>query len=316
MARALAALFALAASLSFLALLVPHGPDIDVVQAVATAGLAYPLSAVLVLAGERVPRWAIHGFLLCGTVMIAVGIHSVGDGRTAGSASVFFLWVAIYAGYFFSWPGVALHLGFVFASYAVVLLIQKEPAGPALLVGMTGTVTATAAVIGSLAGRLRALASTDPLTGLPNRRGWERALERELARVRRRDSPLCVAVLDLDRFKEFNDDHGHLAGDRLLKEVASTWLGLLRDSDVLARYGGDEFGIILPDCYPNKANEIVSRLCEAMAGGSTCSAGVTHANGDLDMSELVDRADRALYRAKDAGGNQAVFAGALPPPPS
>jgi diguanylate cyclase (GGDEF)-like protein len=307
MARALAALFALAASLSFVSLLVPHGPDINIPQAVITAALAYPFAGALVLAGGRVPRWAIHAFLACGTVMIAVGTHSVGNGRTAGSASVFFLWIAIYAGYFFAWPAVALHLGSVFVSYAAVLLVQHEPAGPALLIGMTGTVTATAAVIGSLAGRLRALASTDPLTGLPNRRGWERSLERELARVRRRHTPLCVAVLDLDHFKEFNDEQGHLAGDRLLKEVAATWLGLLRDTDVLARYGGDEFGIILPDCYPNKANEIVSRLCDS-ARGATCSAGMAAASADLDMSDLIDRADQALYRAKNAGGNRAVFA--------
>ncbi|MEY2476265.1 MAG: diguanylate cyclase [Actinomycetota bacterium] len=313
MARALAALFALAASLSFLSLLVPHGPDINLVQAVSTAALAYPFAGALVLAGGRVPRWAIHVFLACGTVMIAVGTHSAGNGRTAGSASVFFLWVAIYAGYFFAWPAVALHLGFVFVSYAAVLLIQHEQAGPALLIGMTGTVTATAAVIGSLAGRLRALASTDPLTGLPNRRGWERALERELSRAKRRSTPLCVAVLDLDHFKEFNDEQGHLAGDRLLREVAATWLGLLRDTDVLARYGGDEFGIILPDCYPNKANEIVSRLCESTAGGSTCSAGMAVASDDVDMSDLIGRADQALYRAKGAGGNQAVFAEAPPP---
>jgi diguanylate cyclase len=313
MARALAALFALAATLSFVSLLVPHGPDINIPQAVATAGLAYPLAGVLVWAGGRVPQWVIHAFLVCGTIQIAVGTHSVGDGRTAGAASVFFLWIAIYAGYFFTWPAAAAHLGFVFVSYATVLVLQHEDAGPALLIGMTGTVTATAAVIGSLAGRLRALASTDPLTGLPNRRGWEVSLERELARVRRRRTPLCVAVLDLDHFKEFNDDQGHLAGDRLLKEVAATWLGLLRDTDVLARYGGDEFGIILPDCYPNKANEIVSRLCAATAGGATCSAGVVSAEDDLDMSSLIDRADQALYRAKDAGGNQAVFAEALPP---
>jgi diguanylate cyclase (GGDEF)-like protein len=105
-----------------------------------------------------------------------------------------------------------------------------------------------------------------------------------------------------------------VAGDRLLKEVAATWLGLLRDTDVLARYGGDEFGIILPDCYPNKANEIVGRLCAATAGGSTCSAGVAQAMGDLEISALIERADQALYRAKNAGGNQAVFAEAHPPP--
>jgi diguanylate cyclase (GGDEF)-like protein len=115
-------------------------------------------------------------------------------------------------------------------------------------------------------------------------------------------------VLDLDRFKELNDEQGHLAGDRVLRETAATWLGLLRDTDVLARYGGDEFGIILPDCYPAKANEIVSRLCTAAVAGTTCSAGMASPDTNTTASELVDRADRALYRAKAAGGNRALFA--------
>src|SRR5205085_2838466 len=100
-----------------------------------------------------------------------------------GSASAFFLWIAIYAAYFFPIREVAGHVVLVALSYAAVLIIDHEPAGPALWAGMTGTVTATALVVASLAGRLRALASTDALTGLPNRRGWEISLERELART-------------------------------------------------------------------------------------------------------------------------------------
>jgi diguanylate cyclase (GGDEF)-like protein len=191
--------------------------------------------------------------------------------------------------------------------YATVLAIDHEPAGPALVLGMTSLAVATAMVINSLAGRLRSQASTDSLTGLPNRRGWEMALDRELARARRRSSPLCVAVLDLDDFKALNDERGHLAGDRLLREAAATWMGLLRDSDVLARYGGDEFGVILPDCHPNKADEIITRLCAATPAGSTCSAGMAWAEQSQVASELIERADEALYRAKAAGGNQAMF---------
>jgi diguanylate cyclase (GGDEF)-like protein len=245
--------------------------------------------------------------VLLGTLMISFGI-STGTGRTAGGASAWYYWIGVYAGYFFTRPAIVAHIAAIAVSYSVVLAIAHEPAGPALVGGMTAAVAATAFVMSTLAGRLRALASTDPLTGLPNRRGWEETLERELARVRRRGTPLCVAVLDLDRFKDFNDEQGHLAGDRLLKEVAAIWLGLLRDTDVLARYGGDEFGIILPDCYPVKAREIVGRLCSATGGGSSCSAGVAEAEPAMSASDLIDRADRALYRAKAAGGNQAIFA--------
>jgi diguanylate cyclase (GGDEF)-like protein len=307
MARWLGCLYGTAATLAVLSVIVPHGHDVDVPMAILTALGGYPLAAGLWLLGERVPRWMIHVMLLVGTGMISVGTHTAGHGRVAGAASGFYLWIAIYAGYFFPWRAVALHLGAVAVGYAIVLIVDHETAGPALLIGMTGTVAATAFVINSLAGRLRNLAATDPLTGLPNRRGWEEALDRELARARRRNSPLCVAVLDLDRFKALNDEHGHSAGDRLLREAAATWLSLLRESDVLARYGGDEFGVILPDCYPNKADEIISRLCGATPTGSTCSAGMAWADGEMTAAELIDCADRALYRAKAAGGNQAIF---------
>ncbi|MEY2568578.1 MAG: diguanylate cyclase [Actinomycetota bacterium] len=308
MSRWLAFLFAFAATTALLFLLVPHGQDVNDRLAALTGLAAYPVVALLYFGADRVPRWAIHALLLFGTLMIGFGIHT-GTGRTAGAASAWYYWIGVYAGYFFARPAIVAHLAAVAVSYAVVLELAHEPAGPALVGGMTLAVAATAFVMSTLAGRLRSLASTDPLTGLPNRRGWEEALDRELARVRRRGTPLCVAVLDLDSFKAFNDDNGHLAGDRLLKEVAATWLGLLRDSDVLARYGGDEFGIILPDCYPNKAREIIGRLCSATSPGSSCSAGVAEAQAAMNMSQLIDCADRALYRAKAAGGSQAVFAG-------
>src|SRR5439155_8026396 len=117
----------------------------------------YPVAAALALAGERVSRWVIHVVMGFGTVMVAYGIHTAGDGRLAGSASVFYLWVAIYAAYFFPWRAVAVQLGLVAASYAAVLIIDHAPAGPALWAGMTGTASATAFVVASLSGRLRAL---------------------------------------------------------------------------------------------------------------------------------------------------------------
>ena len=117
-------------------------------------------------------------------------------------------------------------------------------------------------------------ARIDALTTLPNRRGWDEALSRELARARREQTPFCIALLDLDHFKAFNDTNGHQAGDRLLRRAASAWKLALRQSDLVARYGGEEFAVLLPICDLDEAMEVIERLRAATPEGQTVSAGV------------------------------------------
>ena len=93
-----------------------------------------------------------------------------------------------------------------------------------------------------------------------NRRVWDQELPRELARATRSGQPLCVALIDMDRFKVFNDQHGHQAGDRLLKAAGAAWCANLRNTDLLARYGGEEFVLLLPTCALDDAIRIVERL--------------------------------------------------------
>ena len=138
---------------------------------------------------------------------------------------------------------------------------------------MLAAETAMALERSDLLARLEEVARTDDLTGLLNRRGWEEELPRELARSRRNGDPLCVAMLDLDFFKNYNDQGGHQAGDRLLKQSASAWDRELRESDTLARYGGEEFSVALPGCRLENAKDIVERLRAAMPGDQTVSAG-------------------------------------------
>jgi diguanylate cyclase (GGDEF)-like protein len=164
-----------------------------------------------------------------------------------------------------------------------------------------------------LLARLEEVARTDDLTGLRNRRGWEEELPRELARAKRHKTPLCVAMLDLDFFKNYNDQRGHQAGDRLLKQSASAWERELRESDILARYGGEEFSVALPGCRLENAKDIVERLRAVMPGDQTVSAGVVCWNGRETAEELVGRADAALYEAKRMGRDCLVAAGDTPP---
>jgi diguanylate cyclase (GGDEF)-like protein/PAS domain S-box-containing protein len=159
-----------------------------------------------------------------------------------------------------------------------------------------------------LLARLEAVARTDDLTGLANRRAWDEHLPRELARAGRDGRPLCVAMLDLDRFKQYNDERGHQAGDRLLKQMSAAWREMLRPSDLLARYGGEEFGLVLPNCPLEKGVEVVERLREYTVAGQTCSAGIAAWDGDEPPEALVQRADAALYEAKKAGRDRSIAA--------
>lgn len=157
--------------------------------------------------------------------------------------------------------------------------------------------------------RLRHLSLTDELMQLPNRRAWEEELPRAMARASRWGSPLSIALLDLDRFKEFNDANGHQAGDELLRGAAAAWGRSLRSGDLLARFGGDELAALLPDADLRSACRVAERMRAATPHGQTSSIGVATWNGGESIPELIRRADAALYTAKRAGRNRVEAAG-------
>jgi diguanylate cyclase (GGDEF)-like protein len=156
--------------------------------------------------------------------------------------------------------------------------------------------------------RLEEMTRTDGLTGLLNRRGWDESYPKEVSRARRSGEPLCVALLDLDGFKDFNDLHGHLAGDRVLAELAARWSGDVRDTDLLARYGGEEFALALPSAEIERAIGALERLRALVPEGLTCSGGLAQWDGAESPDELLARADFALYEAKRAGRDRIVRA--------
>ena len=161
--------------------------------------------------------------------------------------------------------------------------------------------------------RLTRLAQEDPLTKLPNRRVWEDQLPREMARAARERGPLCVAIVDLDHFKAYNDTKGHAAGDKLLLHAAAEWTERLRRSDVLARYGGEEFAVMLPGCAIDRALPLLERLREATPGEVTCSVGLAEWDGIERPDQLIERADRALYVAKREGRDRTTVSAGSPP---
>jgi diguanylate cyclase (GGDEF)-like protein len=174
--------------------------------------------------------------------------------------------------------------------------------------------------------QLQAAARTDAKTGLLNAAAWQREADTEISRAQRTAEPLAVLIIDIDHFKRVNDTHGHLVGDQVLIGVATTLVGQLRDYDVVGRFGGEEFVVLLPGADTVEACRVaerlrnrVRRLAVAAEDGTatvTISVGVslfrTHGQ---DLIELLAAADLALYRAKESGRDRVCLPAARPNPP-
>jgi diguanylate cyclase (GGDEF)-like protein len=195
----------------------------------------------------------------------------------------------------------------------VLILIWRTPVeepGEALVEVLKLIATQAAAAIEqeSLRARAGALALTDRLTGLASRRIWEEELPRELARARRYEAPLSIAVLDLDHMSAFNMLYGEAEGDRLLKEAGARWRVQLREVDLLARLEDEEFGLVLPGCGLGEGVEVVDRVRAATPRGQTVSAGIARWDGEEPVELLVARAAEALAAAKSGGRDMTVAA--------
>lgn len=168
--------------------------------------------------------------------------------------------------------------------------------------------------------KMKILATTDELTGLLNRRAITVNIQEELARSRREGSQFCLAIVDIDGFKEINDEFGHMAGDKVLKLIADEMVRNVREYDQVGRWGGDEFLVLIPGADSLTAKQVADRVCSAISNKRfsanegealklSISMGIFIYDGtkdEFDLDELVSRADKALYNAKKLGGNQFV----------
>jgi diguanylate cyclase (GGDEF)-like protein len=228
--------------------------------------------------------------LLASQSATAVGIVGLGPALIA---------VGLYAAHFFDLPAARLH-----AALLVVLgtagAAAAEPDGFAVAwAAVVVSVIAFTEVQGRLAHNLRTAATTDPLTGVANRRAWESEAARHLARAARPGEPLSFAILDLDDFKEVNDREGHGAGDALLRDLTAGWTARLRQADLLGRYGGDEFVLCLPATDEQGAREFLQQLDATHA--FAWSVGVATARAGDMLPGVLARADADLYLQKRSG---------------
>ena len=155
--------------------------------------------------------------------------------------------------------------------------------------------------------QLDTLAHADPLTELSNRRGFVNEAQRRLDLTRRKLVGSVLVMIDLDHFKNFNDRHGHPEGDRLLQDCATRWTTALRKHDILGRWGGEEFVMLLTDCTAADALAVCERMRTLTPAGQTFSAGVVVDDLTSPLESLIARADDALYDAKRSGRNRTVI---------
>ncbi|HSD29089.1 MAG TPA: GGDEF domain-containing protein, partial [Vicinamibacteria bacterium] len=174
-------------------------------------------------------------------------------------------------------------------------------------------------VLARMGERQRGLSRRESLTGCFNRRAFYELFPREVERARRLGQGVALVFLDLDHFKRVNDRHGHETGDRVLQQLAARLLGIIRETDLLFRWGGEEFVILLPHTVTAEAPVLAERIRAAVAErpfvthdshpgvSMTVSVGVAgEMGGPVDADALLARADAACYRAKEAGRNRVV----------
>jgi diguanylate cyclase (GGDEF)-like protein len=271
------------------------------------------VGSALFLPWERMPTWTQAIPALLPFVMVAL-VHSSHESVTAAYTPVVLLPVIWFAFYgtrgqlLVSVIGVGITLAIpspAFDGYPAL-----EPLAAAFWMAVAGiagfSVNELVLQRERLQLQLGMMARTDALTGLPNRRAWDETLDRELAMANRTSAPVCVALLDLDHFKEFNDLNGHPAGDTHLKEAAAVWSDRLRSADLIARYGGEEFAVLLTATDALQAQDAIETLRACVPSRETVSAGIAEWNGVESGAELLVRADRALYQAKRNGRNRTI----------
>ena len=253
-------------------------------------------SALLLRFGPRLPLRGLQAAAIAGTLINTVLVANCTTNYGAALNSFAYLWIGIYAGQFFEQRAARFQAATVVVASGVALWLS----------GLPGMFTAWALVAGSsvlatealarLNSRLREQLVTDALTGLLNRSGFVAAAERMRSVADRAELPISIALIDLDQFKQVNDQQGHAAGDELLIELGRDWRAELRGSEVLARFGGDEFALALVGTGRHGAEDALHRL--RRASPADWSVGVVEWSPGESLDRAMARADEELYRAK------------------
>ena len=275
----------------------PLAPDAPRSVMVGLGAVAVAVAVTLVAGGARVSPVQLHSAVVLYTALVGVMVAVAATERGLMMSALGYIWTAVYVAYFFRRHVARRYAAFMIAALGVSLLSARAPTDVSVWIVISTMVWVAVVVLNSLNARLRADAHTDALTGLLNRSGFAVAAAQQRAMAARRGEPLALAVIDLDDFKLVNDRGGHAAGDRLLVELGGVWTASLRPGDLLARFGGDEFVLLVAGAAEDQVDTVLARLARSHDAPWTAGAVVCTAEESLD--EAMERADAHLYEAKE-----------------
>ncbi|MBO0924631.1 bifunctional diguanylate cyclase/phosphodiesterase [Cellulomonas sp. zg-ZUI199] len=269
----------------------------------AVAVAAALTGTVLLVVRPHIPRRTLGATLLVGAATLGVGTALAPTPTLALASASLAMLLGVESTLFLRRRDAWAVVGFASAWQVVPLLVVHDL--PVLVCASYVALWCGVAGVVGVLGQHASTAGVDALTGLPDRRAWDAALEQAIDRHERRGMPLSLVLLDLDHFKRVNDEHGHAVGDELLRGAADAWRGLDVPGMVLGRRGGDEFAVLLPGRTGEEAVTLADRLCAAAPTAASCGV-AEHAEGET-AAEVLRRTDAALYAAKAAGRGRTVL---------
>jgi diguanylate cyclase (GGDEF)-like protein len=318
MGRTAGGVFCAGGMLSLIGDLLPHSPHANVTAFWIIGTVTLLLGFACLRWSKLLPEWTYGLLMLCASALISLAVYFDGE-RFGGKPvldEVLYMWIALYCGYFFTRRHIVFQTAAIAVLYALALVeIHPGPSGVTrwtILVMMVSVIATAVHLLkrqsDGLVAELNHTASTDSVTGLLNRRGFDQQLELEMLRCSRLGSTAALLLCDLDRLKLVNDTFGHPAGDAALAAVAGILLQGKRQIDAAARIGGDEFALLLPGCSAHDAAQLAARLSAAISrqrdpgsGMLSASFGVAECPRDATTTaELLAKADSSLYLAKRA----------------